>query len=145
MKLTSELLRRLKFFFDEVEDIDFVLVYGSTARGDSSVTSDIDLAVRFHTQPDHDKVSSLILDLAKNLQVVEDRIDILLLRDDLPVEILFKVIRDGVFVTGNLKSYKKFRDKTISMYLDFKIFKEKLKLQENYLKNLIAESSQENP
>ena len=145
MELTSELLRRLKFFFDGVEDIDFVLVYGSTARGDSSVTSDIDLAVRFHTQPDHDKVSSLIQDLAKNLQVVEDRIDILLLRDDLPVEILFKVIRDGVFVTGNLKSYKKFRDKTISMYLDFKIFKEKLKLQENYLKTLIAESSQENP
>nr|MDO8082679.1 hypothetical protein [Candidatus Freyarchaeota archaeon] len=47
-----------------------------------------------------------------------------------------------IFVTGSLESYKRFRNRTISMYLDFKVFEEKLKLREKYLKTLIAESSQ---
>ena len=141
MELTSEVLKRLKAFFDKIEDLEFVVVYGSFARGDSTPTSDIDLALKFHTQTNYSKVSNIIMDLAKNLQVVEDRIDILPLQEDLPIELLFKIVRDGVFVTGNHESYKKFRDKTISMYLDFKLFKEKLKLQEKYLKTLIAETS----
>jgi hypothetical protein len=43
----------------------------------------------------------------------------------------------------NLDSYKKFRDKAISMYLDFRVFKDKLKLQEKYIKSLTRESSGE--
>lgn len=141
MESTSEVLRRLNSFFDKVEDLDFVVVYGSFARGDFTETSDIDLALKFHTQANYSKVSNLIMDLAKNLQVVEDRIDILILQEDLPIELLFKIVRDGLFVTGNQESYKKFRDKTISLYLDFKLFKEKLKLGEKYLKTLTAETS----
>lgn len=144
LKLTSEVLRRLKTFFDKVQDLDFAVVYGSFARGDSTETSDIDLALKFHTQTNHNKFSKIIMDLAKNLQIVEDRIDILPLKEDLPIELLFKIVKDGLFVTGNPESYKKFRDKTISMYLDFKLFKEKLKLGEKYLKTITAETSPKN-
>lgn len=143
MRLTSNVLQRLKSFFEGVEGVDFVLVYGSTARGTQSPISDVDVAISFYTLPRYDEVSSLILDLAKTLKLVEDKVDLLLLRGNLPVELLFKVVRDGVFVTGSLESYKKFRNKTISIYLDFKVFEEKLKLREKYLKTLIAESSQE--
>ncbi len=143
MRLTSKVLQRLKSFFEGVEGVEFVLVYGSTARGKESPMSDVDVAISFYKPPSHDEVSSIILDLAKTLKLVEDKVDLLLLRGDFPLELLFKVVRDGVFVTGSLESYKKFRNKTISMYLDFKVFKEKLKLREKYLKTLIAESSQE--
>lgn len=135
----GRVIRLLKEFFEKVEEVEFAVIYGSVARGDVAPASDVDVAVKFRSAVAREVVVDLLTEVAGVLGVVEDKVDLLVVDEKLPVELLFKVVCDGIFLAGDREAYKRFRDRVVSMYLDFKLFREKMKLRERYLQFLEAE------
>ena len=116
------------------EKIVFAILFGSYARGLINVHSDVDLAIYFKERPSFDELSELISSIALALNVPEDKIDILILDDDVPYELRYKVFRDGIPILINDENeFKRYRDKSISLYLDFKVFKQKFDLDRKYI------------
>jgi len=116
------------------ENIVFAILFGSYAKNLINIHSDIDLAIYFKERPSFDELSELISSIALALNVPEDKIDILILDDDVPYELRYKVFRDGIPILINDENeFKRYRDESISLYLDFKVFKQKFDLDRKYI------------
>ena len=116
------------------EKIIFAILFGSYARGLMNIHSDLDLAVYFKEELSFDELSELISSIASTLNIPEDKIDILILDDDVPYELRYRIFRDGIpILIKDEKAFKNYRDKSISLYLDFKVFKQKLGLDKRYI------------
>ena len=138
--MLKEIIRKLREVFEKDSNILFAVLFGSFARGHNTSSSDIDIAVRFKVKPDFDYLNDLIYSIAKTLNYREDKIDILVLDDSVPYELRYRVFRDGIpIIIRDSKAFKHYRDKSISLFLDFKVFKKKLRLDEKYLESLQRE------
>ena len=79
----------------------------------------------------------MIFSISSKLKVPEDKVDIVILDDDTPYELRYKIFRDGILIfSRNENAFKRYRDKSISLYLDFKVFVDKLNLKKKYLEKL---------
>ena len=129
----AEVLERLKSFPWRRYGVEYAILFGSAARGESF--RDIDLAVKFKSY-DLDSYSALLCDLASYLGVREDLIDLVPLnREDLPAILILEVYTKGVLV------YCRDRDafidealRRINVSYDFLIDARKLRLTEEAVK-----------
>ena len=118
--------------------VSLITVFGSQIEGRVTPLSDVDVAV--FPKPGEDIVS-LSVDLvslaSEAFKISEDKIDILFLDDDLPIELLFKAVAKGALVyCEDREFYVDYRLRIMSEYLDFQVFKRKLKLFESYIKSV---------
>ena len=120
--------------FDDDERVSFAILFGSLVNGTWSENSDVDIAIYPKRELSVDDKLDILFKIAKGLNTNEDRIDIVILNDLTPLELRFRIFRDGVpIIVKDVDIYRYYRDKSISMYLDFKIFKDKLNLVDKYL------------
>ncbi len=115
-----------------------VTVFGSFIDGRATGISDIDIGVLPY-EKELDKRLDLVVDImdlaSRAFNVPEDRVDILFLDNDLPIELMYKSIVKGIVVyCSNLSYYRELRLKILSEYLDFQVFRRKLSLFDRYLK-----------
>jgi len=103
----------------EAHDVHLAYLFGSHAKGEATEMSDVDLAVSFDVGVDEHKAQEELLDaLVRALET--DRIDLVLL-EDIPPPLAFRIIRDGErLVANDPREDVAFRTRTIMRYLDFK-------------------------
>jgi len=103
----------------EAHDVRLAYLFGSHAKGEATELSDVDLAVSFDVGADARKAQGELLDaLVRELET--DRIDLVLL-EDVPPPLAFRIIRDGErLVARDPREDVSFRTRTIWRYLDFK-------------------------
>ena len=119
----------------------FVTVYGSRVRGKATKLSDLDVAIYPKTKNLDEKllIAYEIPYLAsKAFNLPDDKIDLLFLDEEIiPIELLYKAVVEGILVyCSEMDFYKNFRLKILSEYMDFQVFRNKLKLAEKFLKAL---------
>jgi predicted nucleotidyltransferase len=94
----TTLLPRFQAFFDgSHRDIVCVYVYGSVARGESHEESDVDVAVLYAQEPPP-TLEGLGLDLEDELERLLGRSVDLVVLNRAPVDLIHRVLRDGVLV-----------------------------------------------
>ncbi len=118
--------------------VSLITVFGSQIEGKATPLSDVDVAVL--PRPGED-IASLSVDLvslaSEAFKIPEDKIDIIFLDADLPIELLFRAVAKGVLIyCEDREFYVDYRLRIMSEYLDFQVFKRKLKLFESYIKSV---------
>lgn len=111
-------------YFAAQEQIAVAYLFGSVARGQASPLSDIDIAILLQSPQDAAARFSLRLRVTKDIKaLVRDRdIDVIVL-DDVPLAVSYRVIRDGVVLNCNNEQLRiEWTASTVSRYLDFKPF-----------------------
>jgi predicted nucleotidyltransferase len=103
--------------------VAYALLFGSSARGSTHSDSDIDVAVGFHegTRLEPGDIGDLISRLER---AAKRPIDLLLL-DEAPVAVAYRVFRDGhVIVERDRRALVARKTRAILDYLDFRPFEE---------------------
>lgn len=113
--------------------VKLAILFGSRALDINNKYSDFDIAIL--TDNDID-LENLVCELAKAIRVPEDMIDITLIHNELPYELLFNIFRDGILLVGDRKLFEELMIKYAEMYWDFKEFCRIHKLNEKYLYHL---------
>jgi len=135
-----EVVSKVGECLEPVGEVLFALLYGSRARGKGEQRSDVDVALFLSRRLGLEDLLGLVFRLAGCLRVREDRIDLLILDNSTPLELRYKVFRDGVLLFArDLEAYRRYRDESISMYLDFKVALKAARFGETYIKALKAE------
>lgn len=98
--VTSQLAR----LFEEFKDVKLAIVFGSLAREGVS-NHDVDVAVKFAKKEGLLDLGYLASKIAETLNVSENAVDVLDL-DHAPPPLLFKVLREGVVVKGDVQALK---------------------------------------
>jgi len=103
------------------EDVLLAFLFGSVARGRSTPSSDVDVAVLFRLRPGLDQVNDLQEMLSEALH---REVDIVVLNDACPI-IRMQVLRNGVLVVNRLpRAYHDFFVRTVKEYDDLKRIRE---------------------
>ncbi|MEX0569582.1 MAG: nucleotidyltransferase domain-containing protein [Candidatus Njordarchaeota archaeon] len=139
--LDSEfIVSQLSRYFRDNGYIVFAVLFGSFARNQARDMSDIDIAVYPSKELTLDEKIELIYYVAKCLDVCEDRINIVFLNNLTPLELRYKIFRDGILIfSRNIDVYRRFRDESISMYIDFMLSLRTVGYGEKYIKKIRAE------
>ena len=117
-----------------VDSFDLVILFGSIVENRFNILSDVDLAVKPSGSRDIlDVVPLFIVDVAMSLNIIEDKIDVLILNSELPLELEFNVLRNGVLIYDRGGTYDEMLLKSFSKYADYIIFLKKLDLRRRYI------------
>jgi len=102
---TRDIVDRLKRFFDAHvgDDLACAYLFGSLARGSEHAHSDVDVAVLAHKDP-KSRDDALRLDLADKLEAVLSRPVDLVVLHQAPVDLVHRVLRDGILVSEKDRS-----------------------------------------
>ena len=141
----DEVIDKLKTYFNIkckfIDKIEFVLLHGSLAKRKFTPLSDIDLAIKPKIDSvdfTYNYVPEIVCDLSEILEVKEDLIDILVIHDDLPYELLFRIVTHGIPIyVENEENFKNFKLRVISLYLDFNIQLSKFNVIDKYLSKVL--------
>jgi predicted nucleotidyltransferase len=107
-----------EFFVRRHDGIICAHLYGSMARGEARVSSDIDIAVLFEHDPPP-TLDGLGLDLEGELERLLGRPVDLLVLNRAPVDIIHRVLRDGVLVyEGDPSARIRFEVRARNEYFD---------------------------
>jgi len=121
--MITEITEKLKNYFEEHEEIQFAILFGSLAKGTANKMSDIDIAVMI--DPKFDKTfpyghqAELVADFMQILK--RNDVDVVILND---AKILLKhqVLRYGKFIYIRDEQVRiQFQIDTINQYEDFKV------------------------
>jgi predicted nucleotidyltransferase len=117
--VTSRVIQQLQqFFAHDHAGIACVYLYGSTARGQPQRTSDIDVAVLYDQEPPP-TLAGLGLELGARLERCLDRPVDLLILNRAPVDLIHRVLRDGVLIyDGNPSMRIRFEVQARNEYFD---------------------------
>ncbi|MFB9808020.1 nucleotidyltransferase family protein [Haladaptatus pallidirubidus] len=90
------------------------ILYGSYARGDATVTSDIDLAVEFGESLSSSERTQARLDLVERLttKLNTDAIDVVPL-SQVPPALLEEILTDGILIYGSPIDVERYSDQTV--------------------------------
>lgn len=129
----------LKDFFKIRDNVLFAILFGSYAQGIPTTHSDLDIAILFSEKPSIDEIIDLIFELSATINVNEDKIDILILNDDVPYSLCFEVLKHGIpIVIKDKEAFINFYTKTLSLYYDLKILKEAHNLRRKFISHIEA-------
>ena len=133
----NKVIRKIAKALETEDKIIFAVLFGSVAKGLMTKLSDFDIAIYSKEKLSNEEIMNLIYAIASELNINEERVDLVILDRYSPYELRFKVFRDGLpIIIRDLEVYKKYRDESISFYLDFKVFKKKLNLDKRYIEKL---------
>jgi len=109
---------------EEVDAVAFALVFGSTARGSVHPRSDIDLALELRAGAARDPMS--LGQLAARLESAAGRAIDLVLMEDAPPPLAYRIFRDGrVLLERDRDALVQRKARAILDYLDFKPVEER--------------------
>ena len=113
------MIRQLREFFDRDDDgIVCAYLYGGVARGQAHQASDIDIAVLYKKEPPP-TLEGLGLELSSELERHLGRPVDLLVLNRAPVDLIHRVLRDGVLVyNGDPSARIHFEVKARNEYFD---------------------------
>jgi len=119
-------------------------LFGSRVEGRSGPLSDYDFAILPAQGLDRGEervklISDLVCDLGRELGVREDLVDVVILSDELPEELIYRAILRGVPVYAESPELlTRLRERALR-YLDFRVHVERLGLRERALEALRRE------
>ena len=110
------ILVSLKDFFRHAPMVKFAYIFGSRARDDAGVLSDIDIAVYLDRRLDAFRYRlTLMEELARALKGAD--FDLVTL-NDAPLTLQYEIIRDGKVLKEDKKRRVDFETRVLSRYLD---------------------------
>ena len=127
----NSMLERLRKLLKD-KGVKLAILFGSRAINKETTYSDFDIAIL----ADDIDLEILICDIAKAINVPEDLIDVILINDDLPYELLFNIFREGVLLVGDQELFEELKIRYAEKYWDFKEFCRILELNKKYLEFL---------
>jgi len=134
------LISKLRSCLSSMENVLFAILYGSAARRELVAESDIDIAIYTSNEMTIDDRIDLIYRLARCLGVTEDKIDLVILSNSTPLELRYKMLRDGILIFArDMELYRRYRDESISMYLDLRVALKAVRYGEIYINKMRAE------
>jgi len=136
----NDIVTKIRDCLYPMENIVFAILYGSAAKGIMHIDSDIDVAIFVTNGLGIDDKIDLIYRLAKCLNICEDKIDLVSMGSNTPLELRYKIFRDGILIfSRDTRLYKQYRDESVSMYLDLKIALRATNYNKKYLERLREE------
>jgi uncharacterized protein len=109
----------LRQVLDEDQRIDYALIFGSSARGTAHARSDLDIAVGLKAGTNLEPLE--LGDLVARVERATGRSVDLLLLDEAPPAIAYRVFRDGrVIIDKNHRAFVDRKTRAILEYLDFR-------------------------
>ena len=113
----EDIVRRVKRFFENNNNVVFALIFGSYAMGKQKKGSDVDVAVYFINPPQGMALLELINKLCEQ---VGKEVDLIVLNHASPF-VRHQVMKNRltVFIKDHL-IYRKFREKTMTDYDEYK-------------------------
>ncbi len=112
----------LERYFASRTEVVLAYLYGSQARGQANLLSDVDIAVLLDGYPDPDHCFNARLEIIGDLVSLlhTDAVDVAILNQT-PPALNYRVLRDGIALfCRNRDQMIAFRVRTINEYLDFK-------------------------
>ena len=120
----KEIKERIYKYFSTRSEIGFAYLFGSQAKNEAGRLSDIDIAVYLDEKIDEYKRFDIRLKLiAKAISLLEtDKIDLVIL-NDIPLSLPYRVVRDGkiVYCRDELKRIH-FEARIMTRYFDRKYY-----------------------
>ncbi len=113
-------INQIKNFLSKREEVIAAYLFGSLARGDANKLSDIDIAVIVDKNicPNHAYGYDAFL-LSRLMSIANNNIDLVIL-NDAPIGLKFRVIRDGKILVDKKPKYRvNFTTKALMDYYDF--------------------------
>ncbi len=131
-RLKGLVLRKYQGMFE------LVLLFGSLVYGRYTPLSDIDIGVEFTNDEAFNALPSFISDVALELNLPEDRIDVVPLNaDDLPIGLMYDAVVRGLPIyVRDWGKYVYEKVKVFSEYADFQVFLRTKGIKDLYLKSL---------
>ena len=120
--MITEIIEKLKNFFERREEVQFAVIFGSLAKGTANKLSDVDIAVmivpHFKDTFPYGYQATLTADLMQELK--RNDVDVVIL-NQVPIALRYEVLRYGKFIHVRDKQARiQFQIDTINRYEDFK-------------------------
>jgi predicted nucleotidyltransferase len=113
----NDMAAKIKQYLSAYNDIAFAFLFGSSARGEDTVLSDVDIAIYFTDAVDFYRMNGLREDLS---ELLGREIDIAVLNNISPI-IRMQVLKKGTLILNlNRCLYNKFFVNTVNEYDDLK-------------------------
>ena len=123
MKVAAEVMEIIRNEMEADTCVVLAYVFGSTARGETTPQSDIDIGVLFSPEADEEPAHGELMD-ALCRALATDRIDLVPM-NRAPVPLRFRIVRDGkLLVCRDDAVRQRFVADTVMRYLDFKPLRE---------------------
>ncbi|AGB42246.1 putative nucleotidyltransferase [Halobacteroides halobius DSM 5150] len=137
---SNQISNTLQDILSTKQEIVFVYLFGSVAKGSENKLSDIDIAIYLNkdNMPPSGNFGYKAELIAELEEKIEKEIDLVIL-NDVSLELAFNIIKDGKLVLCNSKRKRAdFHFRTQRDYLDFKPF---LQVQDDYLNEWLYSES----
>ncbi len=113
----DEVTAKVKEYLSMRNDIAFAFLFGSSAKGETTALSDLDIAFFFNRRVDFDKIYELREDLSGLLRT---EVDVVVLNNASPI-IRMQVLKKGaILVNKDRRAYNEFFVSTVKEYDDLK-------------------------
>lgn len=121
--MITEIIKKLKKFFENRKEVQFAILFGSLAKGMANALSDIDIAVmitpQFKDTFPYGYQATLTADLMQELK--RNDVDVVIL-NNAPIALRYQVLRHGKFIYVQDKQAPiQFQIDTVNRYEDFKM------------------------
>ena len=120
--MVTEIMEKLRDFFEGHREVQFAILFGSLAKGTENVLSDVDIAVmlapQFKDTSPYGYQATLTAELMRELE--RSDVDVVIL-NKAPIALKYQVLLYGKFIyIGDKKARIQFQVDTINQYDDFK-------------------------
>lgn len=103
-------------------ELDFIVLFGSFARGQIKKISDVDIAIKKEDKINLEEYSEIQSKLAKIFNVKDTKIGLVEILHLSPV-LMWQIAKYGQLLAGNPLKFKKFQIYALKKYLDTKKFR----------------------
>lgn len=120
--MITEIIEKLKKFFEEHKEVQFAVLFGSLAKGTANKLSDVDIAVMVAPQFEDDSPYGYQATLTADLMQLLKRNDVdVVILNEAPIALRYQVLRYGKFIhVWDKQARIQFQIDTINRYEDFK-------------------------
>lgn len=121
--MIAEITDKLIKYFEEHEEIQFAILFGSLAKGKANKMSDVDIAVMVDPKFDEPFPFGYQAEIITNLMQVLKRNDVdVVILNKAPIALKHQILRYGKFIYIKDKQARiKFQVDTINQYEDYKV------------------------